>query len=333
MTCLYCGTDLPAGAMFCGECGRSTGARPAHPHAVGNVTSKESVPAVIDEIGRSLLSEPTRGVEAAPEPGIEPAVQSDAEPTPEPEPDVEPEPEPTPEPEVEADLEPEVADAIRDGELCAQCGQRFEESDIFCAECGFVRPRPSPEPRPHDTAAYDPFPWGLPRSTEHASTHRPSPGTGSEQPEAVETAQVARQATVVAAIPGSFPPVAAEFPDVEETRIVNNSLRRDRFVLQFSTGESVTVFGTGMVGRHPLAEPGEYFDTFVTIVDPGKSVSKTHVEFGQEAGTFWVSDRFSGNGTVVREPDAQPSRCEPGKRYRIARGTRVEIGEQFFIVS
>ena len=339
--------------MFCGECGRSTGARPAHPHAVGNVTSKESVPAVIDEIGRSLLSEPTRGVEAVPEPGIEPKVQSDAEPTPEvepvpgteaeaavePEPEPEPEPEaalepePTPEPEVEADLEPEVVDAIRDGELCAQCGQRFEESDIFCAECGFVRPRPSPEPRPHDTAAYDPFPWGLPRSTEHASTHRPSSDTGSGQPEAVETAQVARQATVVAAIPGSFPPVAAEFPDVEETRIVNNSLRRDRFVLQFSTGESVTVFGTGMVGRHPLAEPGEYFDTFVTIVDPGKSVSKTHVEFGQEAGTFWVSDRFSGNGTVVREPDAQPRRCEPGKRYRIARGTRVEIGEQFFIVS
>ncbi|MDJ0334705.1 FHA domain-containing protein [Salinibacterium sp. G-O1] len=121
--------------------------------------------------------------------------------------------------------------------------------------------------------------------------------------------------------------------DVEETRIVGRTSRGDRFVLQFSTGESVTVFGTGMVGRHPLAEPGEYFDTFVTIVDPGKSVSKTHLEFGQEGGSFWVSDRFSGNGTVVREPDAQPKRCEPGKRYRIVRGTRVEIGEQFFIVS
>ena len=26
-------------------------------------------------------------------------------------------------------------------------------------------------------------------------------------------------------------------------------------------------------------------------------------------------------------------RCEPGKRYRIVRGTRVDIGEQFFVVS
>jgi predicted component of type VI protein secretion system len=62
-------------------------------------------------------------------------------------------------------------------------------------------------------------------------------------------------------------------------------------------------------------------------------VSKTHLEFGQAAGKFWISDRYSGNGTVVREPDSTPKRCDPGKRYRIARGTRVTIGEQFFVVS
>ena len=321
--------------MFCGECGRSTGARPAYPHALGTVTSKGSGPARVDEVAGplSVQSEPE------PEPEPEPELEQGLEPEPEqraalePVPEPESEPEPGSEPEVEADLVVEAPPLTGDGDLCAQCGQRFEQSDIFCAECGFVRPRPSPEPRPHDTAAYDPFPWGLPRSTEHASTDRQSPGAGSEPAEAVESAQVAPQAPIVAVIPESFAPVEAEFPDVEKTRIVNDSPRRDRFVLQFSTGESVTVFGTGMVGRHPLAEPGEYFDTFVTIVDPGKSVSKTHVEFGQESGTFWVSDRFSGNGTVVREPDAQPRRCEPGKRYRIARGTRVEIGEQFFIVS
>jgi FHA domain len=107
----------------------------------------------------------------------------------------------------------------------------------------------------------------------------------------------------------------------------------ERFVLQFSTGESVSVFGTGLIGRHPVAEPGEYFDQAVTIVDPSKSVSKTHLEFGQSSGAFWISDRFSGNGTIVREPDSEPRRCDAGKRYRIVRGTRVSIGEQFFVVS
>jgi predicted component of type VI protein secretion system len=93
------------------------------------------------------------------------------------------------------------------------------------------------------------------------------------------------------------------------------------------------VTGTGLLGRNPLPEPGEYFDAMIAISDPGKSVSKSHLEFGQDAGAFWVSDRFSGNGTVVREPDSPPKRCDAGKRYRIARGTRVDIGEQFFIVS
>jgi len=133
-------------------------------------------------------------------------------------------------------------------------------------------------------------------------------------------------------------PAIAEAPDpihldVEETRITSGIALGDRFVLQFSTGESVTVFGTGILGRNPVAEPGEYFDHFVPIVDPSKSVSKTHLEFGQTAGAFWISDRYSGNGTGYRPPEGVRTRCEPGKRYLVTRGSRVDIGEQFFIVS
>jgi hypothetical protein len=181
-------------------------------------------------------------------------------------------------------------------EHCSQCGALLAPTDIFCGECGFVRVLPARTST--DTAVLDPFPWGAP-----------------------EGAPVARPST------------ADEVDDVEATRIVEHAPRGERFVLQFSTGESVTVSGTGLLGRNPVAEPGEYFDTTVRITDVGKSVSKTHLEFGQDAAMFWISDRFSGNGTVFREPDSAPKRCDPGKRYRIARGTRVDIGEQFFIVS
>ena len=126
--------------------------------------------------------------------------------------------------------------------------------------------------------------------------------------------------------------LAAE-SDIDKRRTVDGSAHGERFVLQFSTGESVSVSGTGLIGRNPTPEPGEYFDSLVTIFDPGKSVSKTHLEFGQDSGTFWISDRFSGNGTVVREPDHEPRRSDPGQRYRVSRGSRVESGEQFFIVS
>ena len=121
--------------------------------------------------------------------------------------------------------------------------------------------------------------------------------------------------------------------DLEQTRLTGPNQSGERFVLQFSTGESVTVFGTGIIGRNPTPEPSEYFDQRVTIFDPTKSVSKTHLEFGQTAGAFWINDRYSGNGTGVRQPEAQRVSCEPGKRYLVARGSRVDIGEQFFIVS
>ena len=130
----------------------------------------------------------------------------------------------------------------------------------------------------------------------------------------------------------AVPDAAAAHDDIEATRIVRRA-SGDRFVLQFSTGESFTVHGTGLVGRNPKPEPGEYFDQLVRVLDTGKSVSKTHLEFGQEAGAFWVNDRFSGNGTVLREPETSARRAEAGRRYRIVRGTRVDIGEQFFVVS
>jgi len=120
--------------------------------------------------------------------------------------------------------------------------------------------------------------------------------------------------------------------DVDETRIVSATPTHAPFVLHFSTGERFGVHGTGLVGRLPRPQPGERFDDLLTVHDPGKSVSKTHLELGRDGDDLWVSDRFSGNGTVVRHIDGSIRRCEPGRRYRVERGARVDIGEQFFLV-
>jgi hypothetical protein len=301
VTCSYCATELPPGALFCGECGRPVSSKAARSAAKAGVARTATVAA---EPIVELVEPAVPVVEAPPGPGPEP----EPEPEPESEPEVvaaeavvdaTPPPEPAP--------EPEVVDVSASAERCAQCEAELAASDIFCGECGFVRQRAGGRSRPSDTAQLDPFPWGLPvEPVPRASAPAP-------QPEPVAA--------------------APDYSDLDETRIVDRTARGERFVLQFSTGESVSVSGTGLVGRNPISEPGEYFDNLVTIVDPGKSVSKTHLEFGQDAGAFWISDRFSGNGTVVREPDGLPKRCDAGKRYRILRGSRVDIGEQFFIVS
>jgi len=253
-------------------------------------------------------------------------------------------------------------------EYCLQCGAELAASDIFCGECGFVRrSADSAIARPRDTASYDPFPWGLPGPADDAPPaenalevedsldahvpvdadpqidHEPArndsvvqsdDSTGAEDSAGGDASTPgAPEAESFHAARGSLAEHSADSTDVEKTRIVDRAARGDAFILQFSTGENLTVSGTGLIGRNPLAEPGEYFDSLVSIVDPGKSVSKTHLEFGQDGGQFWISDRYSANGTVVREPDRPARRGEAGKRYRVVRGTRVDIGEQFFIVS
>jgi hypothetical protein len=202
---------------------------------------------------------------------------------------------------------------------CAACSAELPAGALICGECGRSVSSTAPVSRHGDTAKLDPFPWGLP----HESTASTEPEQPPAAVEPVVEAPVADQPAVAA-------PAVATSGRVGPAGVLPMG---ERFVLQFSTGESFSVTGSGIVGRNPHPEPGEYFDHVVTIADPGKSVSKTHLEFGQDEGLFWISDRFSGNGTVARDPEGQPRRCEPGRRYRVARGGRVDIGDQFFVVS
>ncbi len=106
----------------------------------------------------------------------------------------------------------------------------------------------------------------------------------------------------------------------------------DGFLLHFSTGDSYAVRGGGLLGRLPTADPGTTATHLIRVPDAGRSVSKTHLQFGIDDGEFWILDRHSGNGTVLWAPGEPPLRCEPGRRYRAPRGSRVEVGEQFFLL-
>lgn len=274
---------------------------------------------------------------------------------------------------------------------CHVCGHQLEPDDIFCEECGAVRPavtaaftgpvvalpteRPdwamhddgviferSPEPaaepaaEPAPEPAVEPAADGAGADDESGTVDDDSPAAAAETDRGEDASdddsrgdtanedvhvdapdRESGPATELAAPgrdapPATAGPIAEDDDDPEATRIVRRTSSERAVTLHFSTGERFGVHGHGLLGRFPNPEPGEELDELLTIVDPGRSVSKTHLEFGRDGDDLWVSDRYSGNGTVVRHIDGSIRRCEPGRRYRVERGARVDIGEQFFLV-
>jgi hypothetical protein len=160
---------LPAGALFCGECGRPVAARSESAAPARVATTEPSI--VPEELvapaepaagtgGWSLdLAESADSTAEHDGPGQsrdvrdESAVLSDSSDQVELAPSV---------PLPGSSLPPLPADPPteepRGAGWCAQCGALMSASDIFCGECGFVR---QVDRRPRDTEVLDPFPWGI----------------------------------------------------------------------------------------------------------------------------------------------------------------------------
>lgn len=278
MNCRVCGSPLPEGALFCGECGSAVNATPVTRAAAADTRTSDTT--IIERMPRPATAGPA----------------------------------------------------------------------IVSREILFDMPRPEGGTAAGGTAA-----GGAAAVGAAAAASDATPDTVLRDPAQRDAAG----RHVLAGIPGQEPPRArveeavthppedaagavgrdgrATVPDaVERVAGVGDTAAATEaapFVLSFSTGEVARVTGGGLLGRRPVAQPGESVPQVVQISDPGRSVSKTHLEFGLEAGELWICDRYSGNGTVVYPPGARPRRCEPGRRYRVARGARVEIGDQYFDVS
>ncbi|HRQ00964.1 MAG TPA: zinc ribbon domain-containing protein [Terrimesophilobacter sp.] len=224
---------------------------------------------------------------------------------------------------------------------CRFCDSELPARALFCGECGRAVAAVSPGvvaaahpivDRPLTVAAPTPEPGvsAAPDACEQCgSSLAPSDifcgecGFVARAVSGADTVAIETSTPASASSVGSNPPIETPVSEDEPST----------FILQFSTGESVSVSGSGLIGRSPRAEPGEFFDVLVRVSDASRSVSKTHLEFGQEGGEFWIRDRFSGNGTVLRGPDSPVVHVVADRRYRVPRGSRVDVGDQFFVVS
>lgn len=236
---------------------------------------------------------------------------------------------------------------------CQICGTELPPGAMFCGECGSaagatVESRRRGEPgdtsivrpiRPRTSGIISvPFDTSPPLNAPEALPG--VAGAGPQHPVAPLAVSVPTWGDAPA--PATTPNVIVQAdesaqPSVGTTPALTPAPVSAVFVFTVNTGQLVTVTGGGLLGRRPFPQPGESYDQLVQIIDLTMSVSKNHFEFGQIAGedgeaALWVNDRFSGNGTVLSRPGQGAERLEPGRRYLVPRGSRLDIGELYVIV-
>jgi uncharacterized RDD family membrane protein YckC len=99
---------------------------------------------------------------------------------------------------------------------------------------------------------------------------------------------------------------------------------------RLDSGEIFPIRGHGVLGRDPVPQSS----AAIVIRMPGDtmSISKTHLEFGLDGGSAWVSDRGSTNGSALQRADGTILPLAPGDRVVVASGDRVTVGTRSFRV-
>ena len=214
--------------------------------------------------------------------------------------------------------------------LCEVCQSALPEGALFCGECGSSVARTQAISVVKPVSAQEPVIKTAPTHTEvpPAESFTTVP---AHEPETTSTNIVEQIDGVDLAELFDAPPARV----VEAPRFATESELTSMvsFTITLGTGDSVEITRSGLLGRMPTPAEGEEFEHLIVVSDPGRSVSKTHLEFGVEGNELWIADRNSGNGTIIREPGVVPRRAQPGTHYTVVRGTRVDFGDLHLTIS
>ena len=90
-------------------------------------------------------------------------------------------------------------------------------------------------------------------------------------------------------------------------------------------GRRITLEGLVLLGRNPQPKAGEEDAQLIKIADETRTVSKSHLAVGVDAGGVYVVDRGSTNGSTVSTTNGMSSRCRAGEMVRVGDGAIVPL--------
>lgn len=96
--------------------------------------------------------------------------------------------------------------------------------------------------------------------------------------------------------------------------------------LSLADGQVITLTGALVLGRAP-APVTRCQATLVSVIDPARSVSKSHALVELVDGAVWVTDLYSTNGVSLVDPHGERLPLDPGLRTALTSPHRLWLGE------
>ena len=200
-------------------------------------------------------------------------------------------------------------------------------------------PQGAPYGLPPQGAPYGLPPQGAPYGPP---PYRPSP---TSQPSGGEIASPGQPASPVSPVPQGSPldaspayedmPASAASPgdSADQTAGGPSSPYVQDWSILLDDGRRIAVEGLVLLGRNPQPKAGEEDAQLIKIADETRTVSKSHLAVGVDAGGIYIVDRGSTNGSTVSTTNGMSSRCRAGEMVRVGDGAIVSIGDHWLEIT
>jgi hypothetical protein len=124
---------------------------------------------------------------------------------------------------------------------------------------------------------------------------------------------------------------AGDFSD--QTAMPSSSPYVQDWSILLDDGRRITLEGLVLLGRNPQPKAGEEDAQLIKIADESRTVSKSHLAVGVDAGGVYVVDRGSTNGSTVSTTNGMSARCRAGEMVRVGDGAIVSIGDHWIEIT
>jgi uncharacterized RDD family membrane protein YckC len=119
----------------------------------------------------------------------------------------------------------------------------------------------------------------------------------------------------------------------DETSVAERSPYLQEWSILLDDGRRITLDGLILLGRNPQPQAGEEDAQLIKIADETRTVSKSHLAVGLDAGGVYVVDRGSTNGSTVSTTNGMSTRCKAGEMVRVGEGAIVSIGDHWLEIT